>query len=207
MPPLFRPWLRPDRCRQLSATGKCSGFRGQRLEMIPVLETSWARWLELHPHSRVVSEETGFSRNYQFYPYQSYDQLSNDDLLFPMPVNTQRPIKERVLTVRRNDTGGRGYPFVNEMVDGEPFAVFYEAYDGGTAMAYEAPRVDGVTLTFEPLEEGGYVDQNTGSLWTIEGKAVEGELAGMELTPAAESYVLFWFAFKHFQPNSTTFGM
>lgn len=203
---------------QLSATGKCSGFKGDRLEVLPVFETSWARWLELHPETRVVSDETGHSRNYQFYPYQSYDELTNDDLLFPFPVNTQRPIKERVLTIRRDDTGGRGYPFgeladlgststVNEVVDGTAMVVLYEASSGGTAMAYEAPVVGGEALTFQPDGGGTFVDEQTGTRWNIEGLALEGELAGTELTPAHDSYVLFWFAFKHFQPNSSTFGM
>lgn len=203
---------------QLSASGKCSRFKGAALDLVPVLETSWARWKELHPNTTVVGEDTGFGRNYQRYPYASYDELTNDDLLFSMPVDRRRPIKERVLAIRTGETGGRGYPFeemaslgattvLNERVGGVPVAVFYEASSGGTAMAYRVPSPGGVPLTFEPDGDGTFRDEQTGSLWTIEGRAVEGELAGTELEPHPDAYVLFWFAWRFFQPDGTTFGM
>lgn len=201
---------------QLRRTGTCGGFQGARLDMVPVLETSWARWQELHPATTVVGEETGFVRNYNFYPYQSYDQLTNDDLLFAMHVDTRRPIKERVLAVRTGERGGRGYPFgeframgafgaVNEEVGGRRVAVLWEAWNDGTARAY-LPEVDGRVLTFRADEEG-IVDEETGSRWTVEGRATAGELAGARLAPHPDSYVLFWFAWRFFQPDGSTFGM
>lgn len=203
---------------QLSASGQCSRFKEETLDFVPVLETSWDRWRELHPNTTVVGEGTGFGRNYQFYPYSSYDELSNDDLLFSMPVDRRRPIKERVLAIRTGETGGRGYPFgelaslgataaLNERVGGLPVTVFYEASSGGTAMAYRVPSPGGVPLTFEPDGDGTFRDHQTGSLWSIEGRAIEGELAGTELEAHSDAYVLFWFAWRFFQPDGTTFGM
>ena len=202
---------------QLTANGRCSGFQGQRLEPIPVVETSWARWKALHPSTTVVGSETGHDRNYQVYPYQSYDQLTNDDLLFPMPVNTQRPIKERVLLARADATAGRGWPFgelrslgaraaINEEVGGEAVVVFWEAEDDGTAALYRAPTVEGEQLTFHS-DGTSFVDDQTGTRWDILGRATEGPLVGMELEQQADSYVLFWFAYAFFQPDATTYGM
>jgi len=202
---------------QLSAEGRCSGFRGQRLDPVPVVETSWARWKTLHPSTTVVSDDTGHDRNYQVYPYQSYDQLTNDDLLFPMPVNTQRPLKERVMLARTTDTGGRGWPFgelralgeraaLNEEVDGEAVVLFWEAADDGTAELYRAPTVAGQRLTFR-AEGSSFVDDQTGTRWDILGRATEGPLAETQLEQQPDSYTLFWFAYAFFQPDATAFGM
>jgi len=199
---------------QLFSEGKCATFRSARLKVVPVQEMSWSRWRELHPDTKVVSGQTGFSRNYRQYPYGSYRELNNGDLLFPMTVDRTRPIKERVLAIRTSETAGRGYPFgelskmgdrvaLNETVDGAPVTVFYESAEGESAMAYD-PTVDGQLLTFEADGEF-YRDAETGSLWTLSGKAVSGSLAGRTLRPIADSWVVFWFAWKHFLPDGKTF--
>jgi hypothetical protein len=37
-----------------------------------VLEMTWKAWKTLHPDTLVVSSNTGYTRNYQRYPYQDY---------------------------------------------------------------------------------------------------------------------------------------
>ena len=93
---------------------------------------------------------------------------------------------------------------VNELVGGVPTAVFYESRDGETAVAFDA-RVGGQTLTFSASEDGTWIDEQTGSTWTIDGSAIAGAMAGERLSPREDSYVLFWFAWKHFQPTGETF--
>ncbi|MFQ5536708.1 MAG: DUF3179 domain-containing protein [Gemmatimonadota bacterium] len=203
---------------QLATAGKCGTFRSVRLGAVPVQEMSWGRWKSFHPDTRVVSENTGFPRSYRQYPYGAYDQLGNDELLFPMPVDRTRPIKERVLVIRTGEETGRGYPFgelgalgtnaaVNEEVEGIPTVVFYEAIEGGNALAFDR-RVAGQTLTFTPLPQAGdgYRDQETGSTWRLDGLAVSGPLAGERLTQRVDSYVAFWFAWRHFVPRGETFS-
>ena len=175
---------------------------------------SWGRWKELHPGTKVVSGFTGFARNYRSYPYGAYDRLSSSELLYPMSVDDSRPIKERVLAIRIGDSG-RGYPFgelfgmgltsvVNESVSGIPTAIFYDARDGQTAVAFDA-RLAGQTLTFSVAGEGMWVDGETGSTWTIGGSAIDGPLVGERLITRSDAFVLFWFAWRHFQPNGETF--
>jgi hypothetical protein len=114
-----------------------------------------------------------------------------------------------------DEGGGRGYPFgslrelgaasvVNEVVDGVPTMVFYEELDGETAIAYDA-RVNGDTLTFTLGPSGKWVDSNTGLTWRIDGKAIAGPLNGERLEVREDSYVLFWFPWRHFQPAGVTF--
>lgn len=197
---------------QLSVEGKCGGFIGQALPLMPVQEMSWGRWKELYPETKVVTGDLNFGRNYRSYPYGSYDDIDDPDLLFEMPVDRSRPIKERVLSIRE---GGRGYPFgellevgdvvaLNEVVGGIPTAVFFEARDGMAALAFDA-RVGAQTLTFEAQPEGTWMDLETGSTWQFDGTATEGPLAGEVLRTRADAYTLFWFAWKHFEQGTSTF--
>ena len=201
---------------QLSIEGRCEGFLGQSLDLVAVQEMSWGRWQELHPSTTVVAGDLDFGRNYRFYPYGTYDNITSRDLLFPMTVDTSRPIKERVLAIRTGD-GGRGYPYlellamgglatVNEMVTGIPTAIFFEAADGQAALAFDA-RVAGQTLTFDADEAAGlFVDRETGSTWTINGVATTGPLAGEVMQTRADAFTVFWFAWRHFQPNGEMYS-
>lgn len=201
---------------QLEVAGSCGDFRGETLRLLPLQEMSWGRWRELHPETTVVSGSLGYGRNYRFYPYGDYDDLNNEDLIMSMTVDRTRPMKERVLAIRVGD-GGRGYPFlelrevgsvvaVNEVVGGIPTAVFYEAREGMTALAFDA-RVGGQALTFQADTVAGvWIDDETGSTWTINGEAIEGAMQGERLQTRADAYTLFWFAWKHFQPGGTTFS-
>ena len=199
---------------QLSVEGKCGVFLDESVSLRSVQEMSWGRWKQLHRDTKVVSENTDFGRNYRVYPYGSYDEITNSQLLFPMGVDRSRPMKERVLAIRIGE-GGRGYPFgelaemgetsvVNELVGGIPTVVFYEARDGETALAFDA-RVGGQTLTFSAAENGTWVDAGTGSTWTIDGSAIAGPMDGERLSTREDAYVLFWFAWRHFQPDGVLF--
>lgn len=199
---------------QLSRSGECAIWRDKTLELMPVQEMSWGRWRGLYPNTTVVSSETGHGRNYRVYPYGSYAELFNNQLLFPMGVDETRSLKERVLVIRLSDTGGRGYPFgelehlgevgaLNELVGGIPTAIFYEARDGHVANAFDA-RVGGQTLTFESVSAGMWRDVETGSTWGIDGVATSGPHQGARLTERSDSFVVFWFAWRHFLPDGDT---
>lgn len=199
---------------QLTVEGACGAFRGRALDLVPVQETSWGRWKALYPSTTVVSGRPRFGRTYRTYPYGDYDRLTDNSLLVPMPVDRSRRIKERVLAVR-DGAGGRGYPYgelaavgdvaaVNEVVGGVPTVILFDAADGQTALAFDA-RLDGRVLRLTATADGRWVDAATGSLWTVDGRAVEGPLAGSRLAPRADAYTLFWFAWRHFQPDGRTF--
>jgi hypothetical protein len=196
---------------QLEAGGRCSRFRDAELERLPVIETSWGRWRRLHLNTVAVSDDTGFERNYERSPYGDYDALDNDELLFPMPTDDRRPLKERVLVV--GDHAGVGFPFselalglgdrgtLETLIAATPTVIFWEATGGATAVAFEA-ALDGQTLSFEALEDGTWRDVGTGSVWTLDGRALTGPLAGRRLRIRTDAFVAFWFAFRHFRPDA-----
>ena len=47
---------------------------------IQIITVPWNQWKKEHPDTQVLSRNTGFSRNYDQYPYGTYEQ--NDELLF-----------------------------------------------------------------------------------------------------------------------------
>ncbi len=75
---------------------------------------------------------------------------------------------------------------------------------GQAAMAYQRD-LDGQTLGFE-VAGGRVVDRETGSTWRVDGLAVAGPLEGRRLTPIAEAYVAYWFAWAAFHPDTFVRG-
>ena len=62
------------------------------------------------------------------------------------------------------------------------------------------PILDGRKLTFRP-DSGNIVDNETGSIWSILGRATEGPLTGEELVPVVHDNN-FWFAVAAFKPDT-----
>jgi hypothetical protein len=56
--------------------------RGQRLEPVPVFNTTWGDWRRRHPETVVLSTSTGYKRDYRRDPYVGYAQSA--DLMFPV---------------------------------------------------------------------------------------------------------------------------
>jgi len=54
--------------------------RDEKLNPVPIITVDWQQWKTEHPDTQVLSKETGFTRNYNQYPYGTYEQ--DDRLLF-----------------------------------------------------------------------------------------------------------------------------
>lgn len=201
---------------QMSRGARCGPDRGLELTMVPVVEMTWKAWREIHPETEVVTSATGHSRDYTRYPYGPYDNPENDVLLFPVPrMDSRRPPKERVLGLPAEGDGGIAIPFgaleaagsvvtTEVSVDDEKSVVFWNDEARGAAAFH--PEVTLPSETTETLEftvrEGTIRDVGTGSRWTLDGRAVSGPLAGVQLRPVRDAYVAFWFAWALFQPET-----
>lgn len=71
----------------LAIVGELSGMK---LTMISVDTVTWGEWKGAHPDSEVLSQDTGFSRNYGRDPYGSYYEDSY--LLFPVENEDPSPV-------------------------------------------------------------------------------------------------------------------
>lgn len=82
--------------------------RNEKLTYIPITTTTWKEWLTTHPDSEVLSRETGFTRNYDQYPYGTYEQ--DDQLLFGVKnLNKSLQIKTVVYGIEV-DGKSKAYP-------------------------------------------------------------------------------------------------
>ena len=59
---------------QIEGKAIVGGSTGLTLEMVPLSQTTWKIWREQHPNTLVLSEETGFNRDYTKNPYADYDK-------------------------------------------------------------------------------------------------------------------------------------
>ena len=97
-----------SRWPQVLATAIEGSFRGQSLREFRVVWTTWGRWRDAHPETEVLSENTGFARNYDRDPYGSYNPTTGyyttDGTLFsPLTDDDRFPTKEVVLGARTAD--------------------------------------------------------------------------------------------------------
>ena len=89
------------------------------------------------------------------------------------------------------------------MAERKPMIILEPTVDYPSSQGQLAPRLDsfdGKVLTFE-VRGGAFVDVETGSEWSLEGRALSGPLAGERLEMIPEAYVSFWFAFSTFFEN------
>lgn len=62
---------------QLKEEAVTGTFTGTRLAALPSVTTPWKAWRTRHPHTLVLSLETGFKRDYSRLPYQDYAASPN----------------------------------------------------------------------------------------------------------------------------------
>lgn len=67
--------------QQLGGEAIVGELAGQKLKPFPVDTLLWKDWKKLHPDTQILSQDTGYSRNYDAYPYGSYEQDSS--IYFP----------------------------------------------------------------------------------------------------------------------------
>jgi hypothetical protein len=199
-------------------------YAGTRLKLVPANTLSFEDWRATHPAGKVLSRETGHIRSYGVNPYQSYDQPQLGPFLFRGELDPRRPPKERVVGIKLGEAA-RAYPWpvlaerrvVHDRLADQDLVILYQpgalsALDDeeikrsravGATGAFSRV-VEGRALTFEPTADG-FRDRETGSKWTLLGRAVKGTLAGRRLT-AVPHVDAFWFAWAAFNPATSVYA-
>ncbi len=100
---------------------------GEKLKAIPISHTTWRDWLKQYPDTTVLSDNTGFSRDYSRNPYQAYEKTRS--LYFQ--VNNKAPatyhLKEQVIGVEF-DGVFKAYPFAE--LDKQGLSTFEDTVKG-----------------------------------------------------------------------------
>lgn len=186
-----------------AAAGK---FRGDDLPLERMIETTWKTWRSLYPGTRALSSKTGYSRNYQAYPYGSFK--TDQSIYFPVRTRDSRlHPKERIMGIVAG-AGAKAYvvgsmdsvSVIHDRVGNENYVIIGSAVDN-FVVAYQTDRT--FELSAYDLDNGRIVlkDQETGSEWNIFGEAVSGQLTGEKLG-IGKSFVSFWFAWAAFYPET-----
>ncbi len=185
---------------QILGIGISGPNRGIELEQIPVATTTWGRWRTLHPDSMLLSQQTGYFRNYSVYPYGDYD--SNNRVFFPVAYQSSKfgpkelvigtRIRGESLAVVKHELRSR--VAVNLTLGEEPMVALYDSALDHVRLFSRI--INGVTYTFT-YDESGIVDVETSTTWEPTGRALNGDLAGTELrhVPSFQSMWFGWYAF------------
>ncbi len=186
---------------------------GEEIGTFPVVETTWGVWKKMFPNTEVVSDDTGYSRNYENYPYGHYRE--EDGLLFSVAINdTRLPQKERVHAIIIEDMV-KIYqlpyfipnPIYIDEIDGNQIVIAGNAAQK-FAVSFENKQIDGEWLEF--FVPSGYttaegykfpvlmVDQ-FGNGYNVFGEVIAGPNMGESLTPT-KSFMGYSFSFASFYP-------
>ena len=208
--------------QQLTGEGIIGTYAGTQLEVIPTAIVSYSDARTGFPNALSLAPESGRGR-YGSNPYVGYSSLSRP-FLYDGETDDRFPALSRVVGLSVNDDA-KAYHFttlaktraVNDTVGDTPVVVWWggnaaDALDAssiadsqviGSGLVFDR-RVDGQTLTFAPADNDQFVDEETGTTWSLLGQAVAGPLEGLHLTPVAHRNE-FWFAWNAFFPDADVY--
>jgi hypothetical protein len=192
----------------LQATGECiyGTYKGTKLERIPATHTTWSRWRELHPETRVLGrtlEERGkFARDVFEHYYESGRGVKYQwpgPLYFGMAVllpgeQKYYPFPELTKT-----------PVVMDQVDAVRMVVVFHAASN-TAVAFRSTH-NALVFDFEPLEvqQADILirDRQTGSTWSgLLGLCRSGPRKGTRLVQVTTSQFVYQTWTLHYSRSS-----
>jgi hypothetical protein len=79
---------------QMLATSVQGKLIGKQLDLINLIETKWSTWNAMYPNTKLLTRDTGYSRDYETSPYRGY--IENNDLIFyPSDYNDNRLLKKQ----------------------------------------------------------------------------------------------------------------
>lgn len=170
---------------------------GIELKILPVAITTWAKWRQRHPDTKVLSLETGYVRDYRpGRPYGTY--FASPGLMFPalVPDDALAP-KDQVFVLR--DGGAEkawrlsafeGGQVVNDTLSGRPVVLIGDAASR-TVRAY----VSGGRVFAAGADEDHVMAD--GVSWRLEEHALIAE-DGERLERLA-GHIAYWFAWANFR--------
>lgn len=189
-----------SRWPQVLATAIDGPFADRSLREFRVVWTTWKNWRTVHPETRVLTEETGYSRRYGSDPYGGYNPAegyyTSDNTIFSPLVEDDRERPKAVVIGTRTPDGALAFnksALLEERVLRDKLA--------GTEY---------VAIADASLETGYvYSNPNRIALQSDDDRyLVDGELYDAEDLPFNESLAFdaMWFAWAGFYPDTGYVG-
>lgn len=170
----------------------------------PLVETTWETAKSLYPNANVVTSNTGYSRNYEAYPYGDY-RTNHSSFIFPTSGDDNRlNAKERVLGVFNNENtkAYRISDFENgKIVIDEIGDKKYLIYGNNQKNIINAFNISslpaGTEFSISSNQDQFIVKDNNGNSYDVFGtSATASNLVN------AKSFVAYWFAWASFHPET-----
>ncbi|MBL1215702.1 MAG: DUF3179 domain-containing protein [Ignavibacteriae bacterium] len=190
---------------------------GEQLELIPSQIISFQQFKNNYPNGKVLSNETGFKREYGLNPYIGYDHIDQTPFMFDGPDDDRLKPNEKVIAVKLPEVS-IAYPYsitedknvINDDPGSYKIAVFHSsgAVSALDERIIEDSKATGSTGVFNRIidndtlnfsySEGWFFDDKTNSKWTITGKAIEGKYKGkkLERIPHGDYFAFAWLVFR-----------
>ena len=118
---------------QIKSEAVTGSLTGARLKLRPSTHTNWESWKARYPKTLVLSDDTGYRRDYDRDPYQGYE--TSKRLMFGVnAMNKKYHPKEKVIGIKSGKVV-KAYPFselgkvespVKDVLGKTPIRVFYD---------------------------------------------------------------------------------
>lgn len=194
--------------------------KGEQLDLLPTIMTSWGEWKKLYPQTKLYYAPAKTLRDKMvavmlgmMIPIHKLAARSKPWHRIQGKLDTRLPAMSFVYGVELNgDTCAyptsllKDRPVYNDTVGGEPIVVLYDK-ERDIGAVFSRSVGDSV-LDFE-LASGDAaasgaiaIDKQTGSQWDITGAAIGGSHAGKSLDAIAHYNKIFWFSWALFKDGT-----
>ena len=188
------------------ASGKAivGELTGNELELYPFFENiKWGDWKTRYPHGKVLSRDTGSTRDYTRTPYSDYE--NSPSIWFPVANKDDRLEPKTWITGMTIHDKTKAYPLdrvakervINDVLEDTSVLVVKDPQNG--VNAFERGRR---TYSIDVTDD--LIDNETHSTWNYEGVATSGTLMGEKLT-RIQMIPSFWFSWVAFYPDTLLF--
>jgi hypothetical protein len=179
---------------------------GIKLKVLPVVITTWEKWLHEHPDTTVLDINTGYQRDYA--PGKAYGEyFARPDPMFPVSPRDRRLAPKSYVFALRVDDHPKAYPMevlgrkktLNDTV-GKTKVLIIADDSSRTARAY-IRRDYNFTQGMSPVE---VVEQKSGEAWQVQEEQLVNVRTGEKL-PRLGGHVSYWFGWYAFYPKTEVY--
>ncbi len=199
------PYDRGTKSNWSQIRGQCVNGEliGSSPETSVLIELPWGLWKKIYPTSRVLSTNTGHSRQYDVYPYGTY-RTNNDRFIFPIPpLKNSIPSKERVYVINSGDKA-KVYQF-KSFSNGKVIKDQFEGKDYlliGNSEFIVSFELDEKTINADYTYDfkGGEVimTDDLNNQWSIFGQALSGPNRTQFLKTSHSGMMAYYFSVESF---------
>ncbi len=187
--------------------GECvyGNYLGKELDLIPFQMMKWKSWKSTYTEGKVLSIDTGFSRDYTHYPYGEY--MTMERTIFPTKKKDEaNRLHPKTMVYGLESEGvAKVYPedyildqkILHDTIGKTPIVITIDQAEG--VLAFET-TIDDKSLNFTRTDDG-LLDKETNTKWNFLGEAVSGPKKGSKLTIRPDLLRMFYFAWVAFNPK------